>query len=68
MRTIKEETVQSDARATLENSILSALLTASPGAGLTPDKCDKLVIEIIKEIFEPAVVWSVKDYLRELGY
>jgi len=60
--------MQSDARATLENSILSALLTAGPRAGLTADKCDKLVVEIIKEVFDRTVIWSVKDYLKELGY
>lgn len=68
MRTFKEEMMQSDARATLESSILRALSSASPETGLTADKCDKLAVEIIKEIFDRTVVWSVKDYLKELGY
>ena len=58
--------MSSDARATLESSIITGLSKRANLTGLTIDKADVLVPDLIEAIFHPSVRWAVPAYLKEL--
>lgn len=59
--------MKSDARATIEHSILTAIANTSLETKLTAGKSiEALVSEIVKEVFDKAVLWSVEEYATEV--
>jgi len=62
---MKEET--SNARKTLESSVIRALWKTSPETHLTIDKCNSLVPRVVDELFHPSVRWAVEQYLEEVN-
>ena len=60
-------TKKSDARATLESSIISGLSKRAHLTGVTVDKAHILVTDLIEEIFHnPSVNWAVTEYMNEV--
>jgi len=58
---------RTDARATLESSIISGL---SKSAHLTRARADVAHIQVrdlLDEIFHPSVIWAVEEYLAEIN-
>lgn len=55
-----------NARKTIESSILIALADTSLETGMTISKSKNLVDALIKEIFDRSVRWSVREYLKEV--
>lgn len=55
----------SDAKATIESALLTAMAETSNETRLTVDKCHGLVEATIRELFRPSTRWAVEEYLRE---
>jgi hypothetical protein len=55
-----------DARATLEHSIITGLSRRADLTGVTITDADVLVPDLIDAIFHPSVRWAVPAYLKEL--
>jgi len=59
---------KSDARKTLESSIISGLAKRAHLTGVTIDKADILVPDLIDEIFHnESVNWAVRKYMDEIN-
>ena len=58
--------LKSDARATLESSIITALWKTSPMTHITIDKCNEVIPQIIDELFSEQTRWAVEKYLVEV--
>lgn len=57
----------SNAKATIEGSILTAIANTSQGTKLTAGKpTEALVSAIMKQVFGKYVLWSVEEYATEL--
>lgn len=58
--------MKSDARTTIEGSILTAIANTSLETGLRAGKSVEILVnEIIKEMFDKCVLWSIEEYLKE---
>jgi len=57
--------MRSDARITIEFSILNAIADSALQTGLTADKCGDLVRKIVEQVFSKSTIWSVQEYLDE---
>jgi len=57
----------SDARTTIEGSILSAISKTALQTRIVADKgADVLVSEVMNFVFDKSVLWSVEEYVKEL--
>lgn len=57
----------SDARATLESSVIGGLSQRAQLTGASIDKAHIQVPDILDAIFHPSVRWSVVEYLKEIS-
>ncbi len=59
--------MKSNARTTIEGSILTAIANTALETGLVAGKgMEVLASEVLKQIFDKSVLWSVEEYAREL--
>ncbi len=54
-----------EAKDTIESALLDAMADTSHETGLTVERCHGLVEAIIRELFDLATRWAVKEYLDE---
>ncbi len=57
---------RTDARATLESSIISGLSKNAHLTGARADVAHIQVRDLIDEIFHPSVIWAVRQYIIEI--
>jgi|HubBroStandDraft_6_1064221.scaffolds.fasta_scaffold00550_19 hypothetical protein len=55
----------SDARATLEHSVITGLSKRADLTGVTITDAEVMVPDLIEAIFHPSVRWAVAAYLKE---
>jgi len=57
----------SNAKATIESSIIAGLSKRAHITGASIRHADIQVADILDEMFHPSVVWAVREYLKEIG-
>jgi hypothetical protein len=58
---------KSDARSTIESSILMGLSERAHLTGANITQAGMQSEDILKAMFDDPVVWSVREYLKEIG-